>query len=133
MRRVADRAGYSIISALSSSMQCIKLTSDQNLFWMNSLGISNDAMSARLRSISASLEPASFVWSPFPAEAMSSRIEDKVAIFVTDQLDRRIWTDEDSEIIRTWLLKSLLEGAIALNHGVAPLHSHSLVLKTVGP
>lgn len=68
----------------------LRLTSDQNLFWMNSLGISNAAINARLRSMSASLEPASFVSSAFPAEAMSSKIEDTVAIFVTDQLVKRI-------------------------------------------
>lgn len=66
------------------------ITSDQNLFWMNSLGISNAAINARLRSISASLEPASLVSRAFPDEAISSRIEDTATMFVAGQLFNRM-------------------------------------------
>lgn len=52
------------------------LTSAQNVRWMNSLGISNAVISARLWSIRLSLEPASFFSNAARELAIPSRIEE---------------------------------------------------------
>lgn len=63
------------------------LTSAQKVRWMNSLGISNAATSARLCAMSVSREPGSFSLNAFPVKASCLRIAKGFMLGVEGILD----------------------------------------------
>lgn len=69
------------------------LTSAQKVRWMNSLGISSAATSARLCAMSVSREPGSFSLNAFPVKASCLRIAKGFMLGVEGILDIDITYD----------------------------------------